>query len=194
MARRFDTFITSAISRSTTGLSTSRLRGIDPRASWKQGQAWVSKRSRSLVSQIILISAVLVINISLTIYANFRYPSVEAVGLLYKGECDTVHKLNMWLHFLISVLSTLMLSASNFCMQVQSAPTRADIDKAHENGTWLDIGLHSPRNLSYIQGWKRVSWAILGITSLPINMLCESPINSNYHICTESDTRLLLQL
>lgn len=171
MARRFDTFTTSAVSRSTTGLSTSRLLSINPRASWKQGQAWVSKRSRSLVSQIMLVSAVLVTNLSLTIYANFKYPSVEAVGLLYKGDCGTVRKLNLWLHLLISVLSTLMLSASNFCMQVQSAPSRADIDKAHEKGTWLDIGLHSPRNFIYIRGWKRVSWAILGITSLPINML-----------------------
>lgn len=171
MARNFDTSSVFAISRSTTSLSVSRFRGINVRASWKQGQAWVSKRSRSLVSQIILVSAVLVTNSSLTIYASFRYPNSEAVGVLYKGDCDEVRKLNLWLHFLISVLSTLMLSASNFCMQVQSAPTRADVDKAHQQGNWLDIGLHSPRNLVYIQGWKRVSWAILGITSLPINML-----------------------
>lgn len=165
MARRFDTFRSSTISRSTTSLSTS------VSASWKQGQNWVSKRSRSLVSQIILVSIVLIINFSLTIYANFKYPSTEAVGLLYKGNCDNVRKLNLWLHLLISALSTLMLSASNFCMQIQSAPTRADIDAAHEKGTWMDIGLHSPRNFIYIQGWKRVSWVILGITSLPINML-----------------------
>lgn len=171
MARRFGAFAVSAMSRFLTGLSISRLLGIDVSASWKQGQTWVSKRSRSLVAQIILVSAVLIVNFTLTILANLRYPSVEAVGLLYKGDCDTVRKLNLWLHLLISVLSTLMLSASNFCMQVQSAPTRADIDNAHQKGTWLDIGLHSPRNVLYIKGWKRVSWVILGITSLPINML-----------------------
>lgn len=171
MARRLGTFTSSAISRSTSSLSTSRLLGIDVRASWRQGQTWVSKRSRSLVAQIILVSVVLIVNLSLTIYANFHYPSVEAVGILYKGDCDTVRKLNLWLHLLISVLSTLMLSASNFCMQVQSAPTRADIDVAHGKGTWLDIGLHSPRNFIYIRGWKRISWAILAITSLPINTL-----------------------
>lgn len=171
MNRRFGTFTASAVSRSSTSQSTSRLLGIDVSASWKQGQIWVSKRSRSLVAQISLVSAVLMINFSLTLYANLNYPSVEAVGLLYKGDCDTVRKLNLWLHLLISVLSTLMLSASNFCMQVQSAPTRADIDLAHQKGTWLDIGLHSPRNFLYIRGWKRISWVILGITSLPINML-----------------------
>lgn len=171
MARRLGTFVASAISRSSTSLSTSRLLGINLSASWKQGQTWVSKRSRSIVAQIILVSTVLVINLSLTIYANFEYPSVEAVGVLYKGDCDTVRKLNLWLHLLISVLSTLMLSASNFCMQVQSAPTRADVDAAHAKGTWLDIGLHSPRNFLYIKDWKRVSWVILCITSLPINML-----------------------
>lgn len=171
MARRLGAFATSAISRSSTSLSTSRLLGIDVSASWKQGQTWVSKRSRSLAAQIILVSAVLVINFSLTLYANFKYQSVEAVGLLYKGDCNTVRKLNLWLHLLISVLSTLMLSASNFCMQVQSAPTRANIDAAHSKGSWLDIGLHSPRNFIYVKGWKRVSWLILGITSVPINML-----------------------
>lgn len=170
MARGLGDFATSAISRSSTSPS-SRLLGIDVSASWKQGQTWVSKRSRSLAAQIILVSAVLVINFSLTLYANLKYQSVEAVGLLYKGDCNTVRKLNLWLHLLISVLSTLMLSASNFCMQVQSAPTRANINAAHAKGSWLDIGLHSPRNLIYIKGWKRVSWLILGITSVPINML-----------------------
>lgn len=171
MARKFDIFTSSVSSCSATSLSSSRLFGINVSASWKQGQTWVSKRSRSLVAQITLVSAVLIVNVSLTIYANFTYPSVEAVGVLYKGDCSTVRKLNLWLHLLISILSTLMLSASNFCMQVQSAPTWADIDVAHGKGTWLDIGLHSPRNLFYIRGWKRVSWAILGVTSLPINML-----------------------
>lgn len=171
MARRFATSSANTISRSTTSLSTSRLLGIDVSTSWTQGKAWVSKRTRSLVSQIILVSAVLITNLSLTIYANFKYPSVEAVGLLYKGDCDDVRRLNLGFHLVISTLSTLMLSASNFCMQIQSAPTRADINLAHQNGTWLDIGLHSPRNLMYIRGWKRVSWFILCITSLPINML-----------------------
>lgn len=171
MAHKFGIFKSSISSCSATSLSNNRLLSIDVRASWKQGQTWVSKRSRSLVAQITLVSAVLIINLSLTIYANFNYRTVEAVGVLYKSDCGTVRKLNLWLHLLIRILSTLMLSASNFCMQVQSAPTRADTDVAHGKGTWLDIGLHSPRNFFYIRGWKCVSWAVLGITSLPTNML-----------------------
>lgn len=191
MDRMFGSFAASTISRSSTSLSTKRLLGVDLRASWKQGQAWVSKRSRSLVAQIVLVSAVLIVNLSLTIYANFEYPSVEAVGVIYKGDCNTVRKLNLWLHFLISVLSTLMLSASNFCMQIQSAPSRADIDVAHEKGTWLDIGLHSPRNFIYIRGWKRASWVILGITSLPINMLYVSIQSIIEQVHTDTDTDMV---
>lgn len=130
-----------------------------------------SKRSHTLGAQIVLVSAVLLANICLTIYGSVRYPSSGAVGLIYEGSCDEVNTLSLWLHVLISVLSLLMLSASDYCMQLQVSPTRADVDKAHEKGDWIDVGLHTLRNVRYVGAWRRASWAILALTSIPINVL-----------------------
>lgn len=130
-----------------------------------------SKRARSLIAQMFLVSVVFVTNICLAIYANLRYPTSGAVGLIYEGRCSEVNALNLGLHFLISTLSMLMLSTSNYCMQLQMSPTRADVDEAHRDGNSVDIGLLTLRNMRYVRGWRRVSWAILAFTSLPINVL-----------------------
>lgn len=157
----------------TRGITKSQL--LEWLSAWKKRilptlTTW-SKRARSLSAQMFLITTVLLANISLTIFANVHYPSSGAVGLIYRGTCDEVNTINAWLHVLISILSMLMLSASNYCMQLQVSPTRANLDEAHHAGDWLDIGLHTLRNLRYVRGWRRVSWAILAFTSLPISLL-----------------------
>lgn len=120
----------------------------------------------------VLVSVVFLANVGLTIYANVRYPSGgAAVGLIHEGSCDEVNHLNSWLHVLISVLSMLMLSASNFCMQLQVSPTRANVDEAHAEDGWVDVGLHTVQNMRYVRGWRLARWAILALTSIPINML-----------------------
>lgn len=131
----------------------------------------LSKRSQSLAAQMCLVSLVLAANVCLTGVAHVRYPSAGAVGLIHQGPCEDVNALNSWLHVLISVLSMLMLSASNYCMQLQVSPTRATLDEAHRAGQRQDIGLHTLRNLRYVRGWRRVSWAILAVTSVSISLL-----------------------
>ncbi|OJJ82358.1 uncharacterized protein ASPGLDRAFT_531052 [Aspergillus glaucus CBS 516.65] len=53
-------------------------------------------------------------------------------------------------HLVINILSTLMLAGSNFTMQCLCAPTRKDLDRAHQSNRWLDIGAPSIRNLRSI--------------------------------------------
>ncbi|KAK2046773.1 hypothetical protein LZ31DRAFT_461910, partial [Colletotrichum somersetense] len=116
-------------------------------------------------------STILITNLVMTIFAYSRYGSKNGVGLIYHGDCSTVKQLDRWLHLLINILSTGMLSASNFCMQLQAAPTRGKVDAAHEEGKWLDIGIHSLRNLRYLDKRQRISWALLALTSIPIHLM-----------------------
>lgn len=132
---------------------------------------WSSRRSRALMMQISLILVVFFINLSLTIIAIKHYGSKNGVGLVYEGNCTTVADFNLWFHLLINLLSTGMLSASNFCMQLQAAPTRDDIEKAHQKGRCVDIGVPSLRNLKFISTWRRLTWISLAFTSLPIHFL-----------------------
>lgn len=131
-----------------------------------------SKRVQTLGAQMLLVTVVLLANVGLTVYANVRYPSGgAAVGLLHEGGCDEVGALDSWLHVLISVLSMLMLSASNFCMQLQVSPTRTHVDAAHAAGRWVDVGLHTVQNMRHVRGARLARWVALALTSVPINML-----------------------
>lgn len=132
---------------------------------------WLSRRSQALCIQFILIGAIFVVNTSLTIFAAVQYGSKNGVGLIYEGSCETVKELDQWLHLLINLLSTGMLGASSYGMQLQAAPTRVDIDKAHRNGTWLDIGTASIRNLGHVGNWRRFAWAVLALSSVPIHLM-----------------------
>lgn len=110
-------------------------------------------------------------NLGLTILAASRYGSDEGFSLIYERDCETVHALDQWIHLLINLLGTGMLSASNYYMQLQAAPTRASIDRARRDNRWLDIGILSVRNLRYISNWRRLSWALLALSSLPIHLM-----------------------
>lgn len=143
---------------------------------------YFSRRSRALLLQILLIGIIFTANLGLTIFAIVHYESQNGVGTIYEGDCNKVKTLDQWLHLLINFLGTGMLSASNYCMQLQAAPTRQDIDRAHEaeayrrdpnhsEGRWLDIGVPSLRNLRYISNWRRVGWVLLAISSIPIHLM-----------------------
>lgn len=109
-------------------------------------------------------------HLGLTIFALVRFGSRDEVGLLYAGDCDTVKQLGRWTHLLINVLSTKLLSASNYCMQLQTAPTRMEFDKVHEKGDWMDIGILSLKNLRHISRGRQVIWVLLVLSSVPIHL------------------------
>ncbi|KAI8627230.1 hypothetical protein F5Y19DRAFT_183173 [Xylariaceae sp. FL1651] len=135
-----------------------------------------SKRNLALLLQVALIGTVFATNLLILFYASYKYPTRDGVGLLYAGDCDAVKSGNRWLHLLINVLSTGMLSASTYCMQLQASPTRADIDKAHRRNIWLDIGAPSLKNLRYIGRWRLGSCIILAFSSLPIHLIFNSAV------------------
>ncbi|KAF7521935.1 hypothetical protein G7054_g12302 [Neopestalotiopsis clavispora] len=161
----------------------------------KSMRIWMSRRSRALMLQIIIASTIFLVNLGLTSAAVSRFPSQNGVGLIYSGDCDTVAKLDQWIHLLINVLSTGLLSASNYCMQIQAAPTRRDVDEAHARNTWLDIGVSSLRNLGYISRWRRFTWTLLALSSIPLHLLYNSAVfqslaSNDYTIAVVQDSFL----
>lgn len=123
-----------------------------------------------------LSATVFFINSILTIWAWKRFGVNFGVGFIQRGNCDQTKKLSQWLHLAINVLGTALLSASNYTMQCLSSPTRQDIDKAHAQNRWLDIGILSVRNLRTIT-WKRIIlWWLLAVTSLPLHLMYNSAV------------------
>ncbi|KAF2127575.1 hypothetical protein P153DRAFT_398181 [Dothidotthia symphoricarpi CBS 119687] len=96
--------------------------------------------------------------------------------VVYDGDCDTTKRINIVVHMLINVLSTILLGASNYCMQCMSAPTRAEVDRAHKKSEWVDIGVPSIRNLGKVRKLRAFLWLIMGVSSLPLHLFYNSTV------------------
>ncbi|KAJ5520792.1 hypothetical protein N7463_001245 [Penicillium fimorum] len=97
-------------------------------------------------------------------------------AVIYEGDCGIVKRWSLGLHLIINILSTLILAASNYCMQTLVAPTREEIDAAHARGKWLDIGGASIKNLLAIGRDRLGLWIILMLTASPFHLMYNSMI------------------
>ena len=120
--------------------------------------------------------AVFLLNLILTLWATQKFGVQNGVGILVDGECSRTRKASTWIHLAINVLSTVLLSASNYCMQILTAPTRSEVDRAHVEGRWLDIGVPSVRNLKWISAKRVCIWMCLALSSLPLHLLYNSAV------------------
>lgn len=121
-----------------------------------------------------LASFVLVTNCAAAIVTSSMYSTHDGLSMVYEGDCQVVTRWSLGLHIVINGMSSLLLSASNYTMQVLNAPTRTDCDEAHARGDWLDIGITSLRNITRIAWPRRVLWVLLGLSSVPIHLLYNS--------------------
>ncbi|KAL1871753.1 hypothetical protein Plec18167_006903 [Paecilomyces lecythidis] len=126
-------------------------------------------------------SVVLLVNIILTIVATAiaysRYKQQDfSAPVLYQGKCSMTKGWASGIHLVINVLSTLVLGASNYCMQCLGSPSREDVDRAHARRTWLDIGTPSIGNFHFVGRRRFVLWSVLMLTSLPIHLIYNSAV------------------
>ncbi|KAH7115539.1 hypothetical protein EDB81DRAFT_286349 [Dactylonectria macrodidyma] len=126
---------------------------------------------------------VFAINLGVTIWST-TLPEGDADEnhirrILKEGSCSEIRKYNVALHLAINVFSSILLAASNYCMQCLSAPTRADIDKAHFRGKWMDIGIPSLRNLVDVPRKRAVLWGLLVLSSVPLHLFYNSVVFSS---------------
>lgn len=118
---------------------------------------------------------VLVFNLSITAYAFVKFGVEENINDILSaesgGDCALIKSWNRWLHFAINVLSTILLGASNYCAQLLLAPTRKEVDKAHSELRWLDIGVQSFRNLRAVGAKRQILWTVLMLSSGLLHLL-----------------------
>ena len=134
-------------------------------------RTWRSRRNTVFLTYSVTAVLIFLINLTGTAVLRRKWGSNDDINDIFQGDCSRTEKISAGLHVIINVLSTLLLGASNMCMQLLVAPTRSEIDKAHKDFVWLDIGVPSFRNLRYIGKERLVIWIILGISSIPIHLL-----------------------
>lgn len=133
-------------------------------------RTWEGWRLGALLCMLV-IAASLILNITVTTWASATFGLPGGIGTIHRGPCPSVRITGLWLHIGINILSTIMLGASNYSMQCLSSPTRSEVDKAHANKTWLDIGIQSIRNLTKIRRMRMVLWLILAASSIPLHLM-----------------------
>ncbi|KAF7113944.1 hypothetical protein CNMCM5793_006127 [Aspergillus hiratsukae] len=129
-------------------------------------------------------TVVLVVNLILVIIAITRADAKNretswTSAVVYTGSCSVSKRATIGLHLLINVLSTIVLGASNYCMQWLNAPTREEVDRAHSQGVWLDIGVPSVHNIWAASDKQRAVWFLLLISSTPVHLLYNSTLFSS---------------
>ncbi|KAF2494478.1 hypothetical protein BU16DRAFT_589353, partial [Lophium mytilinum] len=124
---------------------------------------------------------VLTANVVCLVVFHVKYGSKSNRGVIpiYNGDCNWVKNAGIFSHICINILSTLLLGASNLCMQLLAAPTRDEVNRAHRKKVWLDIGAPSLRNLKYIAKSRRILWFCLGLSSIPIHFMYNSAISTS---------------
>ncbi|KAL2292348.1 hypothetical protein FJTKL_09334 [Diaporthe vaccinii] len=128
----------------------------------------------------LLVSIVLLVLFPCQIIIWGRTGNAAGYQIIHTGRSDGngVGRLNTVLHLIINILSSLVLASTNFFMQVLNAPSRAELDSAHERGSWLDVGVPSPRNVFRVSLFKTTMWLLFFLSSIPIHLLFNSAIFS----------------
>ncbi|KAH7383464.1 hypothetical protein BKA64DRAFT_582563, partial [Cadophora sp. MPI-SDFR-AT-0126] len=123
-----------------------------------------------------VVAASLILNGTVTIWASKTFGLSEGIGIIHRGTCPSVKTIGLWIHVAINVISTILLGASNYCMQCLCSPTRREVDNAHESNTWLDVGIQSFRNLMKIRKGRMTLWIMLALSSIPLHLMFNSAI------------------
>ncbi|KAJ4256234.1 hypothetical protein NW762_009313, partial [Fusarium torreyae] len=132
--------------------------------------AWL----RLATINITLLTVLALILLAVLIYGCVRAGSLDAAFILFQGPCSRSQTINIAVHLLLNIFSTLILASSNFFMQVINAPSRDVVDHAHARSGWVNIGVPSVRNFIYIGPAKFACWIILACTSIPIHLFFNS--------------------
>ncbi|KAF2633562.1 hypothetical protein BU25DRAFT_8561 [Macroventuria anomochaeta] len=84
--------------------------------------------------------AVFICNVAFLVYGVLKTGTVHGgIAMLMRGDLDTVSRISTTLHILTNALSTILLTSSNYAMQLLCAPTLDEINYAHKNGLGLRL-------------------------------------------------------
>ena len=128
---------------------------------------WRSGVSLGLVAAIL----VFIVNLSVAVWTSTRHITAAGTTTVFEGDCAKARHISLWAHPFINILSTLLLGASNNALQCITSPTREEVEAAHAEDKWMDIGVPSIGNVFRIAGYRRLLWVCLALSSIPLHLL-----------------------
>ncbi|KAK5994722.1 hypothetical protein PT974_03105 [Cladobotryum mycophilum] len=154
---------------------------VDP--NHKRAQSFgkkMAKRKTKLNLQTIVALSAFIASTGTIIWALTRHwPDERGIGTLYLGDCSVAAQVNRFIHLVLNLVSTLLLGAGSYCMQVLMAPERHEVNTAHSEGSSMEIGVLSYRNRRFIPRGRVVLWHALGIVSIFLHLFWNSIVYSS---------------
>jgi hypothetical protein len=130
-------------------------------------QGWRTGVSYGLIGTIF----VCLLNTFVLIWANVSLDAEHGIAILLNGDCHRVGNISTGTHLAINALGSLLVAASNSCMQCLTAPTRPEVDWVHAKRKTLDVGVQSLRNLKHIDRRRLYTWMFLVPSSIALHLL-----------------------
>jgi hypothetical protein len=100
--------------------------------------------------------------------------------VFFRGKCSKAEGINLGTHIAITVFAAGVTVSSDRFLNLVLAAQPEDIHKAHTNRRWIEIGVNSWRNLGFAARWRRFCWALLLISSVPLQLLSNAAVFRTY--------------
>ncbi|OTB13098.1 hypothetical protein K445DRAFT_320282 [Daldinia sp. EC12] len=137
----------------------------------------MAKKTTMLKMQLIISTLVVGVSTAIMVWSVVKYnPNHRGVGTYFSGNCSRASSLNTFIHALMNILSSLLLSSGNYCMQLLVSPSRHEVEKAHIKGIALRIGVPNVTNLRHIARERVIGWLSLGATAALLHLVWNSVI------------------
>jgi hypothetical protein len=110
---------------------------------------------------------VLMINISVLVWTATHLDDGHYATVTVRS-CKSVGKMTFYAQLIINMFSTVLLAGSNYCMQCLSSPTRSEVDSAHAQNSYLNIGILSWRNVVSFRKRRMCLLLALVLSGVPL--------------------------
>ncbi|KAI0160828.1 hypothetical protein GGR52DRAFT_561863 [Hypoxylon sp. FL1284] len=128
------------------------------------------------------LACAIALSICLAVSVSKSGSSLSSTTIIFEGDCNRASNINTILHLLLNLISTGILASSSYFMQIANSPSRQEIDRAHLFFYSLDIGIPSVKNIQFVSNFKKISWSILLLSSLPIHLFFNSMVfQTSFH-------------
>lgn len=118
---------------------------------------------------------VLGLNVSTLIWAVVNLDQIPFATITTRS-CESIDVWSSFIQTAISIFSALLLSGSNYSIQVLCSPTRAEVDEAHRKHTYLNIGVLSMRNIIRFRKRRLCLFILLVLSNMPLHFVYVSYI------------------
>lgn len=95
---------------------------------------------RAAVFNTLIVGTLAILLFSLLCFVSAKTGSLSKAWIFYEGSCTETTNINLFLHLLLNIISTLIIASSNFFMQILNAPTSYEVDRAHAKNRSLEFG------------------------------------------------------